>query len=211
MKTLYDLIINRRSIRKFSQRKIVKDVLYKLVNAGRLAPTAANLQPLEFLVIDDEVLLADIFEATRWAGYLFPDGRPRDGERPTAYIALLSNHKRSSSPDLRGLGAAAENILLAAYSFGLAGCWLGALDRDALTRLLELPEYLELDSLIALGAPAQESVVTDRDDTVEYWLDEKKKNLTVPKRPLDSVLHYNVVRTDSTVVNSEGDSDEKNT
>ena len=80
-------------------------------------------------------------------------------------------------------------ILLAARERGIASCWLGALDRAELGRILELPEYLVMLDLIALGYPAQESrAVEMRDGNVKYYLDENG-TLQVPKRSLDEVLY----------------------
>lgn len=58
---IYETIISRRTIRKFKQETIDPEILKKLVNAGRLAPSAANLQPLEYLVVDDKDLKEKIF------------------------------------------------------------------------------------------------------------------------------------------------------
>jgi len=54
---VYQIIMKRRSIRRFKPEKVPYEVLEKLVNAGRVAPSAANLQPLEYIVVDEENLL----------------------------------------------------------------------------------------------------------------------------------------------------------
>jgi len=59
--SIYETIISRRTIRKFDQKKIDPEILKKIVNAGRLAPSAANLQPLEYLIVDDEDLTKKLF------------------------------------------------------------------------------------------------------------------------------------------------------
>ena len=83
--SLYDMIISRRSIRQFEPRPIPQDVLRDVVNAGRLAPSAANRQPLEFIVVDDEGKKKEIFPCLKWAGYIAPEGNPKPGQEPQAY------------------------------------------------------------------------------------------------------------------------------
>ena len=63
--SIYETIISRRTIRKFDQKKIDPEILKKIVNAGRLAPSAANLQPLEYLIVDDEDLRKKYFPILR--------------------------------------------------------------------------------------------------------------------------------------------------
>ncbi|MEE9583659.1 MAG: nitroreductase family protein, partial [Dehalococcoidales bacterium] len=60
---VYETVIKRRSIREFKDTPVAYDVLEKCVNAARLAPTAANYQLCEYIVIDDEQLLPQVFDA----------------------------------------------------------------------------------------------------------------------------------------------------
>jgi nitroreductase len=64
---IYDIIISRRSIRKFEQKPIDIEILKKLVNAARLAPSMANLQPLEYVIVNDPNVCDGVFSALRWA------------------------------------------------------------------------------------------------------------------------------------------------
>ncbi len=87
--SVYDVILKRRTIRRFQQREIPLTILKKLVNAARLAPSGANLQPLHYVIVNDKNLCDKVFEATKWAGYLTPPWRPSENERPVAYIIIL--------------------------------------------------------------------------------------------------------------------------
>ncbi|HEC68865.1 MAG TPA: nitroreductase [Candidatus Omnitrophica bacterium] len=187
---LYNLILKRRTIRKFQSRKVKKDILKKIVNSARLAPSAANLQFLEYLIVDRKGLTQQVFPHLSWAGYLKGRGTPQKGEEPSVYIIVLINKKRSKNPDLRDVGASCENILLASLSFGLGACWLGAINKKALRKILNIPSFYEIDSVIALGYPAQTSRVVDSTRDIKYYLD-SQGNLVVPKRPLKEVFHYN--------------------
>lgn len=188
-KALYDLITSRRTIRIFKQKKVPLAVIKKAVNAARLAPSAANLQYLEYLVVTGSKSCQKVFPHTRWAGYLRPKRIPPKGKRPTAYIVILANNKKSKQPDLRDAGAAAENIILSLLTQKVGSCWIGALDRAALRKLLKIPKKYTIDSLIACGYPAESPKLETSSKVVKYWLD-KKGRLHVPKRPLKDVLHF---------------------
>ena len=179
-----DAIVNRRSIRKFTNEKIKDDILKELVDFARLAATAANMQPLKYVIIKDKS--EEIFRFTKWAGYL-DDGTPKEGERPTAYIAVLGdkNIKKEFNTDA---GAAVTNMMLGAMEYGIASCWLGAIDRPSIMSVIETDnERYELLYLLALGYPAQKSIAEDMaDENVKYW--EEKDEIHVPKRTRDEVL-----------------------
>ena len=189
----YHLIVKRRTIRKFKQKKISSAILRKIVNCARLAPSAANFQFLEYLVVTDKRLREKIFPLTKWAGYLKGKAAPSLNFRPPAYIVILINQKRSSRPDLRDVGAAAENILLSAWSFGIASCWIASLEKGKLRKLLRIPPFYQIDSLIALGYPAGRSFAVQDKKKIKYWQD-KAGNFFVPKRPLKNILFYNELK-----------------
>lgn len=188
--SLYDLIISRRSIRQFKPESISREVLKKTINAGRLAPSAANLQPLEFLVVDEEELRSKVFLCLKWAGYIAPDGDPKPGQEPQAYIVTLVNTEVKDTGFEWDVGASMENIILAAWEEEIGSCWLLSVDRERLRSLLKIPEYFRIDSVLALGYPAESPVVEDMKDSIEYWKDQKG-GLHVPKRRLEDVIHYN--------------------
>ncbi len=184
----YNLITKRRTIRLFRQKKIPGQIIKKAINAGRLSPSAANLQILEYLVVTDSKLRQRVFPHTMWAGYLYPQRIPPEGRRPTLYIILLINRERFKRRDRREVGAAAENIILTLLSAGIGSCWIGAPNRRSLRRVLNIPAQYKIDSLIAAGYPAENPKLEADSKKVKYWLD-KKNRLHVPKRPLKDVLH----------------------
>jgi nitroreductase len=201
----YRTILKRRSIRSFKQRKVSIKMLRRMVNAARLAPSAANLQVLEFFVVTSKPLRDEIFRHLKWAGYIAPNGTPKPGCEPTAYIVILVNAKKVSqslvkrdeqairysfNPDLRDIGAAAENIILTAESKNIASCWLGSVNKHGLKKLLSLPKNIDVDSVIALGYPSSKSRPVKYNGSVMYFIDEKGV-LNVPKRPLKKIMHIN--------------------
>lgn len=188
--TLYDLITSRRTIRQFKREPIPKDILRNLVNAARLAPSAANLQPLEFIVVDDEEIGQKIFSCLHWAAYIAPEGNPKPGKEPVAYIVVLINTKIRDRGFERDAGAAIENILLTAWAEGIGSCWVISIDRSKVHQVLNIPDHYNIDSIIAMGYPAEKPLLEEMGNSVEYWKDEEGA-LHVPKRKLEDMIHFN--------------------
>ena len=187
---VYEATIKRRTIRRFKQKPIPFETLKKLVNAGRLAPSSANLQPIEHIVIDSSDLVEKVFETLKWAGYISPGGNPPPGEKPVAYIIVLANKKKNPGNCERDAAAAIENMILVAMEEGIGSCWLGSIDINKLTDILELPEHIKIDSVLALGYSNESPQIEEIKDSVKYWKDETG-TLHVPKRKIDDILFYN--------------------
>ena len=187
---IYRTIVARRTIRKFRPDPVPRELLERLADAGRLAPSAANLQPLEFVVVDAQGPRAEIFPCLKWAAYIAPAGDPKPGEEPTAYIITLANTQIREKMFEYDLGAAMENMTLVALEEGVGSCWMLSIDRDKLRAILGIPEHYRIDSVLALGYPAEEPAAEVLGESIRYWKDEKGR-LHVPKRPLASVTHFN--------------------
>lgn len=178
--TVLDAIRDRRTIRKFMQTPITHDDLLDLVDAGRLAPSGANLQPIKYKIIEGADC-AKVFPHTRWAGYL-PDGAPKAGEEPTAYILILADTTIRKTGYEFDMGAAAENIQLAAWEKEIGCCWMGSIDREKILDSFGIDkERYVMPTLLALGYPAQAAISENCTDSIKYYLDDAKV-LHVPKR-----------------------------
>ncbi len=191
MDVMYALC-SRRSVRRFTPHPVQYALLRDLVDVARLAPSAANRQPLQFVVVDAEDIRAEIFPLIKWASYVRPHRTPPEGMEPTAYIVILADRDKRGKMTEHDIGAAAENIMVAATAHGLGSCWIGAFSRPKLREILEIPEQFEIDTMIALGYPAEAPVVEEMDEpdgSIEYWLDADDL-LHVPKRPLEDILSH---------------------
>ncbi|MCC8160005.1 MAG: nitroreductase family protein [Oscillospiraceae bacterium] len=184
---VYDAIMSRRTIRKFEQKKVDEKDLEKLVDCARVAAYGANTQPLKFAIITDEETLSRIYPLTKWAGYL-ADGAPKENERPAAYVAVLGDRdiKPNGGFEVEA-GAAVTTMMLEAVEMGLSTCWLGALQRDGIKKLLALDDKLDVVYLMAVGYGAQESRMVEMKNGVKYYEDENGV-INVPKRSLEDVL-----------------------
>jgi len=186
---IYEKIASRRTIRKYAQKDVPEELLVKCIDAARLSPSAANRQPLKYVVVNDKNLLKPVFSTLSWAGYL-PDYKPSEGEMPRAYIVILLDKSISSNPG-HDAGIASMSISMVAYDNGLGSCILGAVDRDKLREVLNIPSDLDILLVVSLGYPA-ESPVTDkiRKGDIKYWLDENGV-LHVPKRDFKDIAKWN--------------------
>ncbi len=188
--SVYEIILKRRTIRRFKPEPLPKELLERLVNAGRLAPSGANLQPLEFIIVDEPEMVNKVFPALKWAGYIAPAGNPPEGKRPVAYILVLVNTMIKSGNGSVDAAAAIENMILTALDEGVGSCWLGSIDRNQLRSIFGIPQHYQIDSVLALGYPDEAPVVEELKDSVKYWKDEQGV-LHVPKRKLSDIVHYN--------------------
>ncbi len=193
---IYQMILKRRTIRRFQRKKVSYEVLEKCVNAARLAPSAANLQPCEYLIVDEEDLLDEVFGTLQWAGYI-SDGSPPPSQRPTAYIIVLINQEVKRKAFEHDVGMAVENIILTALEEGVGSCCFGAVEREELRKRLNIPRKYIIDLVIALGYPNESPVLEPFENSVKYWKD-KKGLLHVPKRKLKDILHRNTISPEHT-------------
>ena len=189
--SVYEIVQKRRSVRRFQQKKAPLITLRKIVDSGRMGPSAMNLQPWEFIIVDSAELVPGIFENLKWAGYLPNEqGIPPKGQEPVAYILVLRNQRFKSKWTGHDIGAAVENMILVALEEDLGSCWIASINRPPVMELLRIPEEFEIDSVLALGHPNEEPVAFDLDDSVKYFRDEVGR-LHVPKRTMQAVVSHN--------------------
>ncbi len=169
--TQYEIIEHRTSVRGYGQRAIEADKLTRVLNAGRLAPSACNFQPWRFLVLQSPKALEKVCKTY---------GRPWLATAPTV-IALCGWHDlawRRSDGKLHldiDVAIAADHMTLAAVEEGLSTCWVCAFDAGGFKRLFELPPELEPIALLPIGYADPEGgesrPPTDRkplEEVVEY-------------------------------------------
>ena len=185
-----DLILMNRSYRTFyGAVNITKKQLLEWVDLARISPSAANRQPLKFILSNSEPTNTQIFNCLAWAGYIKEWKGPEEEERPAAYIVILADTEISKSYLDTDYGIAAQSMLLGAVESGYGGCILAAVDRKQLRTALSISEQYEILAVIALGKPKEKVVLEEVgiDGDIKYWRDENQVH-HVPKRSLDELL-----------------------
>lgn len=190
MDNLMELLKTRRTYRRFAQKEISREILDEILEAARLASSAANKQPLSYIVVRNPKDVAEVFSCTKWAGYLPPeDGQPKEDERPVMFIAVVENLDINKNCDTDA-GLAISNMTLAAWNRGVGSCMIGACDKEKLSNLFGLTENQALHTVVAFGYPTHESHVADMEENqFRYYLDDKR-DYVVPKRKLSDVVRY---------------------
>jgi len=189
IKMIKDLIIKNRSYRRFVQEfPIERQTLRELVELARLSPSAANLQPLKYILSCDSQKNALIFPHLSWAGYLKDWPGPAEGERPSAYIIILADTEIARSVDCDH-GIAAQSILLGAAEKGLGGCIIASVNREHLRKALDVPGRYQILLVLALGKPREKVVIEPIGSTgdIKYRRDIDGIH-HVPKRSLDDII-----------------------
>lgn len=163
-----DLAHSRYSVRKFSDARVEKEKLLKVLEAARLAPSAVNYQPINLVIITDEVVKAKLAEAYNRQWF----------KQAPVIIAACGDHslswKRSDGKDHCDIDVAiaVDYMTLAAADLGLGTCWVCAFDAEKAHDILELPDNLEVIVLLPLGYPADDGTGEKRrkslDDIVSW-------------------------------------------
>lgn len=163
MKNFIQVIKTRRSIRKFSKDSVPKEIIEDIIDCARLAPSARNIQPWEFIVVTDKKMLNKLAEITKGFGDFI-------AECAFCIVVFCKDTKYY----LEDGSAATQNILLAAHSLNLGACWVAGDKKpyaDEVRRVLNVPDGYKLVSLVPVGYPAE-------------------KPAPIRKRKLNEVVHW---------------------
>ncbi len=137
----------RRSIRAFLDRPVPRDVVEDIVDCGRLAATAINIQPWIFIVVEEAGLRRRIADITDYGKFI--------AQAPVCIAVFCSNVKYF----LEDGSAATQNLLNAARAHGLGSCWVAGHQKkyaEQARKILDVPDSYLLVSLVALGWPSEE-------------------------------------------------------
>jgi len=154
---MLELIVSRQSDRKYSDKPVEKEKLDRIIEAGRMAPSACNAQPWKFIVVNEPDLLLKIAEATsaKLIGMnSFVGQAPlmivviREQPNFTSKVGGTIKNKDYSLIDI---GIASENICLQAEAEGLGSCMIGWFDERMLRKILGIPKSKRVELIITLG------------------------------------------------------------
>ncbi len=187
---LKDLVQQNRSYRRFrAETRMELSTLRELVDLARLSASAANLQPLRYVLCCEPETNAAIFECLAWAAYLKGWPGPGEGERPAGYIVVVGDTRPSQTYVGVDAGLAMQSLLLGAVERGLGGCIIASVQKDALRKILNIPARYQILYVIALGEPGETVTIEEigSEGDIKYWRDGENRH-HVPKRRLADVI-----------------------
>lgn len=147
-----ELAENRYSVRKYSNTPVEKETLLKVLEAARLAPSAVNFQPLQYIVLQEEELKEKV--ASTYSGEWL--------QKAPVIVVICGDHskswRRADGKDFCDIDAAIaiDHLTLAATEQGLGTCWVCAFNAMDCSKKLGLPANMEPIALLPLGYPAEE-------------------------------------------------------
>jgi len=159
---VFEAITTRRSVRKFLDAPIEWDKISLILEAGRLAPSAGNVQERIFIVVADEELRKKVAEAALKQYWIatapFIIVICADTDKIKRYYGIRGERLYS----IQDCAIAATQMILTAYSLDLATCWVGAFEENMLQRALGLPDTLRPQILLPMGYPDEKPKPTSR-------------------------------------------------
>ncbi len=154
---MLELIISRQSDRKYSNKPVVKEQINRIIEAGRMAPSACNAQPWKFIVVTDPEIIEQVARAAS-AKILGMNAFVAQAmaiivivrEKPN-FSSKIGGSIKSKDYSLIDIGIASENICLQAKAEGLGSCMIGWFDEDEVRKILGIPKKKRVELLITLG------------------------------------------------------------
>lgn len=144
--SVIDVISSRRSVRKYENKEIPKEVLNQILEAGRQSPSAVNKQPYRFVVVTKTELKKEM--KAIFSRFL---------EKAPVVIVGCANVKARLTGKwaLVDTTIALQNMLLAAWSLGVGSCWIGSFNEQKTKKVLNVPDDWKVVALLTLGYPAE--------------------------------------------------------
>lgn len=165
---LASIIKKRRSVRKYLRKDVPLELIEKVLESSRFAPSAGNYQPWEFIVVRNEDTKKDLVAAAYNQNWML--------EAPVFIVSCVNMRLAAAVYGERGaklygiqaVATAIDNILLMAESLELGTCWIGAFSEVIVARVLECPEYIRPCAIITLGYPAEEPKTPPKQSLQEF-------------------------------------------
>lgn len=153
--SLIDKVLSRRSIRQYTKQAISDEVLMSILEAGRQAPSAMNLQPWHFIIVTDPQLKQQL-----------ADGRYNQfiPSCPVTIVGCADTSVMDNRPSMKesyehrafaviDVSIALQNMVIAAWALGVGSCWIGDFREPHVKALLQIPEHWTVVALLTLGYP----------------------------------------------------------
>ncbi|MGQ9514231.1 MAG: nitroreductase family protein [Thermoproteota archaeon] len=144
---IFEAIRERHSVRSYRPVLVEKEKILQILEAARLAPSAANIQPWHFIVVTDHYKRKTISEGGIFARFL---------SSSPVVVVCCGDRKASPMWHMVDTSLAVQNMVLAATGLGLGTCIVGSFDEEKVRSLLKIPERLSIVVLLAIGYPTSE-------------------------------------------------------
>jgi nitroreductase len=146
--SLLDVILNRRSIRRYETKDIPEEVLKQILEAGRQAPSAVNRQTIRFVIVKDHEIMKQ-FSIAPFNRFI---------KDAPAIIVGCADIKSLLTGKWAVVDAtiAMQNMVIAASTFGIGSCWIGAFNEEKVKKLLKIPDKWKVVALVTFGYPAEQ-------------------------------------------------------
>jgi nitroreductase len=144
--SLVDTILSRRSIRRYAPKPIPKELLEKILEAGRMAPSAMNRQSWHFVVVTDDAVKQQL------SGGLFARFIK---SAPVVIVGCAHRDRIAGGLSVISAAIALENMVIAAWAMGIGSCWIGGFRESKVKRVLAIPDDWDVIAIIPFGYPAE--------------------------------------------------------
>ncbi len=162
-----ELVLKRRSVRSYKSKPVEEEKLKRVLNAGRMAPSAGNRQAWKFIVVTDEDKRQKLVEICGGQSFV--------GEAPVVIAAVGLDPERTMTCEVPAyavdVSIAVDHMTLAAAAEDLGTCWIGYFYQDQAKELLDVPDDAKIVTLLPLGYPDDEPKEKSRKsfDEVVAW------------------------------------------
>lgn len=143
---LADVVLSRRSIRRYEKKEIPKNVLDKILEAGRQAPSAGNRQPWHFIVLTDYEIKKEL---SRGLFNRFIK------DSPVTIVGCAHGSLIAGGWSIVSTTIALQNMVIAAWAMGVGSCWIGDFNEGKVKKLLCIPGSWNVVALVSFGYPAE--------------------------------------------------------
>ncbi len=158
----FECLRKRRDIRSYLKKVVPDEVIKKIIEAGRLAPSAMNLQPWHFIVIKNKETLRELGKFCVSGRFIID----------ASFAVVVITEPSNKWHEIDGTRAV-QNMSLAAWNEGVGTCWIGAIDREKVKERLNIPKSLHILTILPFGYPEEFTVkrkkIRKSPDEVFHW------------------------------------------
>lgn len=167
-----DLLKKRASIRRYSTKSVSFNDIAKICEAARYAPMAGNIYTVRLIIVSEKEKKEKLAEAALGQEFI------ADAPYVIVVCSDLSNlsvayGERAEIYARQQAGAAIENMLLKTTELGLATCWIGAFDDNAVKRILDIPEKIQIEALLPIAYPLGKTIQKKKPELAQILYFEK--------------------------------------